>query len=94
MGWFGSKKVKVDVKRMEAEKDVDGLLKALGDGGPSVRRDAYALGKMGDERAVEPLIKALSNDDWNICQIAAAALGPIGDARAVEPLIKALSRPS
>ena len=97
MGWFGSKKVKVDVKRMETEKDVDGLIEALGDGGlrrlwsPGVRRDAAdALGKIDDERAVEPLIKALSNDDWNVRLYAAAALGEIGDARAVEPLIKAL----
>ena len=42
------------------------------------------------EIALVPLIKALSNDDWNVRLYAAAALGEIGDARAVELLIKAL----
>ncbi len=92
MGWFESKKVKVDVKRMEAEKDVDGLIEALGNDDWKVRLNtASALGQIGDARTVEPLIKALGDDHWTVCQIAAKALGQIGDARAVEPLIKALS---
>ena len=51
---------------------------------------AEALGNIGDERAVEPLIKALGDEDSYTRQLTAMALGKIGDARAVEPLIKAL----
>ena len=91
MGWFGSKKV--DVERMEAEKDVDGLIEALGDDDWTIRLfAATALGKIGDARAVEPLITALSNEDLNVRKGAAKALGMIGDARAVEPFIKALKQ--
>ena len=77
MGWFESKKVKVDVKRMEAEKDVDGLLKALGDEDWNVRgTTAEALGKIADVRAVEPLIKALG--DENVRWAAKEALRELG----------------
>ena len=58
---------------------------------------AVALGKIGDARAVKPLIKALG-DEVNefhhrskVRTSAAEALGKIGDERAVEPLIKMLS---
>ena len=51
---------------------------------------AIALGKIGDKRAVEPLIKALEDGDYNGRRGAIKAMGNIGDERAVEPLIKAL----
>ena len=51
---------------------------------------AYALGKIGNLRAVEPLIEALKDDDWNVRVSSARALGIIGDERAVEPLNEAL----
>ena len=66
---------------------------------------ARALGKIGDKRAVEPLIKVLEDTGmvftssganvettrgW-VLQTAATALGEIGDERAVEPLIRMLS---
>ncbi|MAH17799.1 MAG: hypothetical protein CL960_04855 [Euryarchaeota archaeon] len=90
MGWFGSKKVKVDVKRMETEKDVDGLIEALGDGGPDVRKAAAgALGEIG-EPAVESLIKALGDRDRNVRKAAVEILRVLGDERAVAPLIMAL----
>jgi HEAT repeat protein len=56
------------------------------------RLDAVkVLGKIGDSRAVEPLIKALGGDDrGGVGLLAAYALGDIGDSRAVEPLIKVL----
>ena len=53
------------------------------------RHAAKALGEIGDERAVEPLIKALS-DNW-VSEDVAKALENIGDERAVEPLIEFLS---
>jgi HEAT repeat protein len=62
---------------------------------------AETLRKIGDTRAVEPLITAFwgagwgyTSDDWPVgtIQIAAKALGEIGDARAVEVLIEALGK--
>ncbi|MCF8051858.1 MAG: protein kinase [Desulfobacterales bacterium] len=52
---------------------------------------AEALGEIGDDRAVEPLIEALKERGYTSLQFKAAkALGKIGDARAVEPLVEAL----
>ena len=50
-----------------------------------------ALGKTGDERAVDPLCKALAYDDSNVRRRAATVLGELGDKRGVDPLIKALA---
>ena len=49
---------------------------------------AQVLGKIGDKRAVEPLIKVLEDEKEYVRSSAAWALGNIGDKRAVEPLIK------
>jgi HEAT repeat protein len=54
------------------------------------RKAAEALGEIKDERAVEPLIKALDDPFVNVSWIAAKSLGMIGDKRAVEPLIERL----
>ena len=51
---------------------------------------AEALGTIGDNRAVEPLTKALSDADSDVREGAAGALGEIGEP-AVEPLVKALN---
>jgi len=65
------------------------MIKRLQDRDPDVRREASAaLGKLGNARAVEPLIKCL--EDKPVRRAAATALGQLGDARAVEPLIKCL----
>jgi HEAT repeat protein len=53
---------------------------------------AEALGKMGDPRAVEPLIDALSTDMW-LQFPAAIALGDIGDSGAVDQMISLLVMP-
>ncbi|KQC04186.1 MAG: hypothetical protein APR53_03745 [Methanoculleus sp. SDB] len=47
---------------------------------------AEALGRMRDERAVEPLIKRLHDDDWRVRLKAAWSLGQIGDPRALPHL--------
>ena len=81
---------KPDVEKMEKNKDINGLTKALKDQDEHVRwKAAGALGNMGDTRAVEPLIQTLK-DDVDVRWAAALALGKIGDAKAVEPLIQAL----
>jgi HEAT repeat protein len=51
---------------------------------------AVALGKIGDARAVEPLIAALwakGTKNREVQEVAVEALGEIGDARAVAPLV-------
>jgi HEAT repeat protein len=52
---------------------------------------AFSLGELGDKKATNPLIEALSNDDWYVRTHAAKALGKIGDATAVKALIELLS---
>ena len=43
------------------------------------------------EAAVDPLIKALKDEDWNIRYFAVLALGKIGDQRAELPIAQALN---
>lgn len=57
------------------------------------RAAAEALGRIGDARAVAPLITALKARDSTIRYFAAEALGKVKDARAVAPLIVALIDP-
>jgi HEAT repeat protein len=72
---------------------VPALIKALTDPDMNVKHAAAeALGKIGDRRAVEPLICALSTDMW-LQFPAAMALGEIGDPRAVAPLVTLLAMP-
>ena len=81
-----------NVEKLEAKRDVKGLIRALNYMKyVYVRKNAVeALGKIGDNRAVEPLIAALNDSDSDVREYAADALGEIGDKRAVEPLIVAL----
>ncbi|MEQ8171053.1 MAG: HEAT repeat domain-containing protein [Candidatus Eremiobacterota bacterium] len=54
----------------------------------------WALGNLGDKRAVPCLINVLEHDkNENIRSIAAEALGKLEDKKAVKPLIKALKDP-
>ena len=68
---------------------VELLIKTLQDGSV-LWPVTEALGKIGDARAVEPLIKVLSDGYSDVRISAVGALGKIGKP-AVEPLIKALS---
>ena len=81
------------------EPAVPNLIKALKtDGKPDrirriISRVAYTLGRIGDERAVEPLLEVLENnlliDEYNqILNETARALGELGSSKAVEPLVK------
>jgi HEAT repeat protein len=47
---------------------------------------AESLARLGDERGVEPLIHALSDEDWRVRLKAAWALGYLGDPRAINPI--------
>jgi HEAT repeat protein len=50
-------------------------------------RAAMMLGKIGDVRAVDPLIRALDAPGFQTRFYAAEALGKLGDTRAIEPLM-------
>ena len=56
----------------------------------AVRREAcVTMGEMGDERCVEPLVRALRDGDWQVREAAMEALGTVGSP-AVEHLVKML----
>ncbi len=88
LGEKSSKVSKAVMHALAKLASVEQLLKVLGEGNLTV---VEALGKIGDVRAVEPLIKALEDEDEDVRRNAVVALGKIGDARAFEPLIKKLS---
>ena len=87
---------KPNVEKMKAEKDVEGLIKALKHKDGSVRLKAvHALRELKDKRAVEPLIEALRDYgsieySGSIRFLAASALGELKDRRAIEPLVQTL----
>lgn len=75
-------------------------LSADRDNADSRYRIIYALGKIGDRRAVDAIIPCLddyseppgSNEGYRVSSVAADILGLIGDTRAVEPLLIRLSK--
>lgn len=83
-----------EVEKLKEKRDVEGLIKKLETGGNKERATAaYALGEIGDEKAIAPLIKLLEQigTDGDVCIAIVKALGQIGDDRALEALIRALS---
>jgi HEAT repeat protein len=85
-----------DIDKLKANRDVKGLIKALGYKKHSGQyRDheirwhaARALGALGDPRAARPLIKLLKDDDVNYFAI--DALEELGDTRAFKPVLAIL----
>ena len=53
-------------------------------------RAAMMLGKLGDARAVEPLIRALDAPGYQTPLYAAQSLGKLGDPRAIQPLLRVI----
>ena len=80
-----------NVQQLKSAADVDGLIEALGyrDDHNVRLAAASALGRIGDPRAVDPLISAL-DDRPRVREVIITTLGEIGDPRAVESLIVAL----
>lgn len=81
-------------KRKEEARscDIDSLIRELESDETSSRfTAAQVLGDRKDERAVEPLIKLLSDKVQHVRFMAAWALGEIGDYRAVDGLILLLA---
>ncbi|MEN6516831.1 MAG: HEAT repeat domain-containing protein [Methanospirillum sp.] len=82
---------KPNIDKLRINRDIDGLLKTLGN-----RKDAEvpdraagALITIG-RPAVDPLIAALTGSDLQVRRAAARVLGEIGDPHAIEPLLHAL----
>lgn len=71
------------------------FLGMLNEEDPSRRWKAIeGLARMGDSRAVDPLIGLLNDEDWRVRQKAAWALGQIGDPKAILPLRRAMMHES
>lgn len=78
---------------LKSKEVVEGIISILEDTSESLNvryEAAEALGRIGDRRAVFPLIKALSEDEW-LQFPSLLALGSLGDVAAVEPLLNLLS---
>jgi len=62
--------------------------------GNDVKADiAYALGEIGDPRAIDPLIEALDHEDGEVSRNSIFALGKLRDKRATFALIEKLNNP-
>jgi HEAT repeat protein len=83
-----------DVNKLKTNKDINGLIKALGYQKDDLvsQNAAVALGEIGDALAVDPLITKLKDrdEDQDVRTAAAKALGKIGNS-AVNPLIAVLT---
>jgi HEAT repeat protein len=84
----GEPEVILEEERVKDEIEIQ--IDLLKDPDWAVRREAViTLGEMGDERCVEPLVRALRDGDWQVREVAIEALGMVGPP-AVEQLIKML----
>ena len=64
---IGYKFSKLDIKKLKEKKDVKGLIKALKYEDSHIRMfAAVALGEIGDERAVAPLIQSLKDEEEGV----------------------------
>jgi phycocyanobilin lyase alpha subunit len=85
--------------RVKEEEAIDALIDALDDetnrapdGGYPLRRNAAkALGKLGNKKAVLPLIKSLSSTDYYVRESAAQSLEMLLDSRAIPHLMRLIS---
>jgi hypothetical protein len=76
---------------------VDELCRAVVDTSSNYKvrvQAALVLGKLGDAKAVQPLIKALGDENRTVRGIAASALGQLGDQAALDPLRDLMRRES
>ena len=76
------------IEAIGGEQSLEAFIKILESDYRLTETVANALGALGNIRAVEPLIRQLS--DKNKVEVVSKALGIIGDAKAVEPLIGAI----
>jgi len=76
------------IESLQADQDVEGLIAALNRNLRACQAAAEALGQIGDEQALDPLVAILESSD--VHKSVARALGQIGDAQVVGPLVSAL----
>jgi len=78
----------IKVSVLEKKRDVKGLIKALSHSDYYLARASAAksLGKIGDRRAIKPLVKACKDTKLYVRKLTAFALAKFGDERAIEPL--------
>ncbi|MEB3211995.1 MAG: HEAT repeat domain-containing protein [Leptolyngbyaceae bacterium] len=87
--------------RVSQSDAIQALISALEDtedrteaGGYPLRRNAArALGKLGDRRAVSPLVQCLDCTDYYVREAAAQALGALGDSSCSPHLLNLLQQP-
>lgn len=81
-----------DVQRMEAEKNLEGLIEALNyeEDFRIQLKAAEAMARIKDEKFIEPLIRALKDENSHVRGEVAWALGELGSTVAVESLLPML----
>jgi len=80
-----------NIAQLEAKRDTQGLIKALGVKDAAIRMAAAdALAPLKDPMAVEPLVGLLGDEHPGVRRAAVAALSARGGFRVVEPLVSAL----
>jgi HEAT repeat protein len=80
-----------NIAQLEAKRDAQGLIKALGHKDASIRiAAAEALAPLRDPLAVEPLVALLKDKDAGVRRAAVGALAARGGFRVVDPLVAAM----
>jgi len=80
-----------DIPQLEAKRDIQGLIKALGYKDAEIRNAAVeALTPMRDPTAAEAIVALLTDESARVRRSAIAALSTRGGLRVVEPLVNAL----
>ncbi len=84
----GEEEVVLEEERVKDEIEIQ--IDLLQDADWVVRREAViTLGEMGDERCVEPVLRALRDGDWQVREVGIEACGNIGSP-AVDGLLRLL----
>lgn len=77
-----------EIEEEKVKDEIDIQIDLLHDPDWVVRREAVVtLGEMGDERCVEPLVRALRDGDWQVREAVVEAIAEVGSP-AVELLIR------